>query len=63
MSPHLHAAKYRSDSINGLFVGEEQALSLLCDYSRTYNERFDGLILSTFNGHKVRVANGELRSV
>ena len=54
---------YRSDSINGLFVGEEQALGLLCDYSRTYNERFDGFILSTFRGDKVRVANGELRSV
>src|SRR5262249_15905326 len=51
---------YRSDSINGLFVGEEQALGLLCDYSRTYNERFDGFILSTFLGEKVRVSNGEL---
>jgi hypothetical protein len=51
---------YRSDSINGLFVGEEQALGLLCDYSRTYNERFDGFILSTFRGDKVRISNGEL---
>jgi len=54
---------YRSDSINGLIVGEEQALALLTDYSRTYNERFDGFILSTFGGEKVRVANGELRFV
>lgn len=53
---------YRSDSINGLFVGEEQALVLLSEYSRTYNERFDGFILSTFRGEKVRVANGELKS-
>jgi hypothetical protein len=52
---------YRSDSINGLFVGEEQALGLLCDYSRTYNERFDGFVLSTFRGEKVRVVNGELK--
>ena len=51
---------YRSDSINGLFVGEEQALGLLCDYSRTYNERFDGFVLSTFRGEKIRVTNGEL---
>jgi hypothetical protein len=50
---------YRSDSINGLFVGEEQALGLLCDYSRTYNERFDGFVLSTFSGEKVRILNGE----
>lgn len=54
---------YRSDSINGLFVGEEQALGLLCDYSRTYNERFDGFVLSTFSGAKARVVNGELKSV
>ena len=52
---------YRSDSINGLFVGEEQALGLLCDYSRTYNERFDGFVLSTFRGEKIRVVNGELK--
>jgi hypothetical protein len=52
---------YRSDSINGLFVGEEQALGLLCDYSRTYNERFDGFVLSTFRGEKVRVSNGQLK--
>jgi len=54
---------YRSDSINGLFVGEEQALGLLCDYSRTYNERFDGFVLSTFRGEKIRIVNGELKQV
>jgi hypothetical protein len=54
---------YRSDSINGLFVGEEQALGLLCDYSRTYNERFDGFVLSTFRGEKARVVNGQLNSI
>ena len=54
---------YRSDSVNGLYVGEEQALGLLGDYSRTYNERFDGFVLSTFRGEKVRVVDGELKSV
>jgi len=54
---------YRSDSIDGLFLGEEQGLDLLCDYSRTYNERFEGFVLSTFHGEKVRVANGELKSI
>jgi len=54
---------YRSDSINGLFVGEEQALGLLCDYSRTYNERFGGFVLSTFRGEKVRILNGEVKPV
>jgi hypothetical protein len=52
---------YRSDSINGLFVGEEQALGLLCDYSRTYHERFDGFLLSTFRGQKIRVLDGDLQ--
>ena len=26
---------FRSDSIYGFFVGEEQAIGVLCDYSRT----------------------------
>ena len=52
---------YRSDSVRGLFVGEQQALGLLRDYSRTYNERFDGFIVRKFNGDKVRIANGEVR--
>jgi len=52
---------YRSDSIRGLFVGEQQALGLLRDYSRTYNERFDGFIARKFNGDKVKIASGELR--
>jgi hypothetical protein len=52
---------YRSDSVRGLFVGEQQALGLLRDYSRTYNERFDGFIVRKFNGDKVKIASGEAR--
>src|SRR5262252_3220472 len=52
---------YRSDSVRGLFVGEQQALGLLRDYSRTYNERFDGFIVRKFNGGKVKIASGEVR--
>ena len=51
---------YRSDSIRGLFVGEQQALWLLRDYSRTYNEQFDGFVVRKFNGDKVKIMNGEL---
>jgi hypothetical protein len=51
---------YRSDSIQGLFVGEQQALGLLCDYSRTYNERFEGFVLTKFNGEKIRIADGRI---
>jgi hypothetical protein len=43
-------------------MAPEQALGLLCDYSRTYKEGFDGFVLSTFRGDKVSVVNGELRS-
>jgi len=52
---------YRSDSIRGLFVGEQQALGLLRDYSRTYNERFDGFVVRKFNGDRVKVMGGEVR--
>ena len=51
---------YRSDSVRGLFVGEQQALGLLRDYSRTYNERLDGFIVRKFNGDRVKVASGEV---
>jgi hypothetical protein len=51
---------YRSDSIRGLFVGEQQALGLLRDYSRTYNERFDGFVVRKFSGEKVRIVSGEV---
>jgi len=49
---------YRSDSIRGLIVGEQQALGLLRDYSRTYNEPFDGFIVRKFNGDKIKIAAG-----
>ena len=52
---------YRSDSVRGLFVGEQQALGLLRDYSRTYSERFDGFIVRRFNGDQVTTAGGEVR--
>jgi hypothetical protein len=52
---------YRSDSVRGLFVGEQQALGMLRDYSRTYNERFDGFIVRKFSGERVRIASGEMR--
>ena len=45
----------------------QQSFEIRCDSartdSRTYNERFDGFVLSTFSGEKARVVNGELKSV
>ena len=57
--PRRRRVHYRSDSVRGLFLGEQQALGLLRDYSRTYNERFDGFIVRKFNGEKVKIASGE----
>ena len=54
---------FRSDSVGGLRVGEEQAIGLLSDYSRTYNERFDGFFLTKFDGTRIKIANGAIRRV
>jgi len=52
---------FRSDSIRGLFVGEQQAIGLLRDYSRTYNEHFEGFVVRKFDGSRVKIAIGEVR--
>ncbi|MEM9015260.1 MAG: vanadium-dependent haloperoxidase [Pseudomonadota bacterium] len=49
---------YRSDGIDGLLVGEQQAIGLLSDLSRTYNETFDGFTLTKFDGSPLRIRNG-----
>jgi hypothetical protein len=51
---------YRSDGIGGLLLGEAQGISLLSDYSRAYRERFDGFVLTKFDGKKVRILNGKV---
>lgn len=53
---------FRSDSMQGLLLGEQQALGLLADYSRTYNERFDGFALTTLAGRRVLIANGAIHA-
>ena len=54
---------FRSDSIRGLRVGEDVAIGLLADYSRTYNERFEGFVLTRFDGTRVEIANGAARTL
>jgi hypothetical protein len=54
---------FRSDSIRGLRVGEDLAIGLLIDYSRTYNERFEGFVLTRFDGTKVQIGNGAARTL
>jgi hypothetical protein len=52
---------FRSDSMRGMLAGEQQALGLLADYSRTYNERFDGFALTTLEGRPLIISQGEIR--
>lgn len=52
---------YRSEGFQGMLIGEPQALNMLREYSRTYNERFDGFILNKFDGKKIKIAKGEVK--
>jgi len=49
---------YRSEGVEGINSGEIQAIGLLKDYSRTYNESFAGFTLTRFNGQRIRIVNG-----
>lgn len=49
---------YRSDGVDGLLVGEQQAIGLLQDYSRTYREQFSGFTLTKFDGTQVTINGG-----
>ena len=51
---------YRSDGIDGLKVGEQQAIGLLQDYSRTYHEQFNGMNFTKFDGTVIRISNGDI---
>ncbi|MEM6300477.1 MAG: vanadium-dependent haloperoxidase [Pseudomonadota bacterium] len=52
---------YRQDGIEGLRAGEQQAISLLQDQSRTLNEDdFDGFSLKSFDGSQINIRNGEV---
>ncbi len=53
---------WRSDG-RGNFIGETQALGVLRDYSRSYNEIFDGFELTLFSGQKVRIVNGNMINI
>ncbi|MEL6113254.1 MAG: phosphoesterase, partial [Pseudomonadota bacterium] len=50
---------WRSDGL-GNFIGENVAITLLCDYSTTYNDTFDGFQLTRFNGERIRIVNGSI---
>jgi membrane-associated phospholipid phosphatase len=52
---------YRSDGIEGLFVGEQQAIALLQDYSAALNEDFGGFHFTKFDGTPVSIYDGSVR--
>ncbi|MCP5425570.1 MAG: vanadium-dependent haloperoxidase [Gammaproteobacteria bacterium] len=51
---------YRADGAQGLLAGEQQALGLLQDYSKTYNEDFPGFFLTRFDGTPVQIVDGRI---
>lgn len=46
---------YRSDSIEGLQLGEAITISVLSDFRRTYNEDFEGFSLTKFDGTTITI--------
>ena len=53
---------WRSDGVGNL-IGEAAAIALLCDYSATYNEDFDGFTLRKFDGQRLRIRNGRVTPI
>jgi hypothetical protein len=52
---------YRQDGVQGLLVGEQQAIALLQDKTRTLNEaNFDGFTLTKFDGTRINIKDGEV---
>lgn len=52
---------YRQDGVEGLRIGEQSAIALLQDQSRTLNEsNFDGFHLTTFDGLRIRIRGGRI---
>ncbi|WP_078429822.1 vanadium-dependent haloperoxidase [Alkalihalobacterium alkalinitrilicum] len=46
---------WRSDGIEGIKLGEAVAIEVLRDFSKTYNEHFDGFTLTKFDGTKITI--------
>ena len=54
---------YRTDGIEGMLLGEQQAIGLLRDYSTGVNEsRFGGFNFTGFLGNNVTIEDGEVTS-
>ena len=52
---------YPQDGVQGLLVGERQAIALLQDQSRTLNaSNFEGFTLTKFDGTRINIKDGEI---
>jgi hypothetical protein len=51
----LAGVHWRSDEIEGLKLGEAVAMDILRDFKKTYNEKFKGFTLTTFDGKVVSI--------
>ena len=56
-------AHFRSDSIEGLKLGEAVAIGLLADTCRTYSESFDGFVLTRFDGGRIRISDKSVQQL
>ena len=54
---------YRSDGVDGITAGEQVAIGVLRDYSRTYNETYDGFTLTRFDGQEIHILDGEVEEL
>ncbi len=53
---------WRSDGVGNL-IGEAVGIATLADYTRTYNERFNGFNLTKLDGTKILIKNGKVSRV
>ncbi len=54
---------YRSDGVDGMLVGEQQAIALLQDYSSAVNENFAGFSLTKFDATPILIRDGKVYKV
>lgn len=54
---------YRADAKQGNLLGEQVGISILCDYSTTYNEDFSGFELTKYDGQKIRIFQGTVTNI
>lgn len=54
---------YRSDGIDGMNLGEDVAIAMLKDMSRTYADSSDGYFLTKLDGTKIQITNGFVKKL